>query len=379
MALSNLNLANVVKVAGGYGHSLAITTDGQLYSWGLNADGQLGDGTLTNKITPTQVGIDSDWVDVACGDHHSLALKFDGQIYAWGRNGSGQLGDGTTSGKLIPTLVSQSTRVHSKIAACCDRSFAITGLPAGATGSGSLYGWGDNSGRQINSQVNIVAKKTVPELMTQDAVLVAGNSRTTVAISTDNSLVLHGAHDFSPGSPSGSFGTDAYTPNTSRYDNDGFSKIVSTGVLSPFVALGLGLDFLLAITQAGELYGCTFKDFWDTSSPVIPAEAQTPIGGYGVSISVYGANPFLYYPTHNTLELIDNSRYWLRLSCGTAHALLTDVDGNVYSIGNNDFGQLGRAATGNDPNIVQMDSPANTGSWPVIGCGVYHSLLCLGS
>jgi alpha-tubulin suppressor-like RCC1 family protein len=370
MSLSNLSLANVVKVAGGHGHSLAVTADGKLYSWGLNADGQLGDGTLTNKTTPTQVGTDSDWADVACGDHHSLGLKTDGKVWAWGRNGSGQLGDGTTDGKTTPTLVSQST--FSKIAAGSDRSFAITGSPAGATGGGSLYGWGANSGRQID--FNSGLDKTTPFVMAQNAVLVATCPTMTAFVTTDNSFYFRGAYDVSISYPVANFSDSAYSPNTINYT----SYFLTSAVASPPIALGVGAEFLLAITQAGELYGFTFKEFWSNAltAPTPPDEAQTAIGAYGI---VFGVSGGFYYPTHNIPALIDDSRHWLRLASGREHALLTDIDGNVFSIGNNDYGQLGRTATGNDPNIVQLESPANAGNWGVIGCGNYHSLLCVES
>ena len=72
-------------------------TDGTLWAWGYNTNGQLGSTKFANLLEPTQVGKGKDWLDVAAGSFHTLAVKKDGTLWAWGRNASGQLGDGTTS------------------------------------------------------------------------------------------------------------------------------------------------------------------------------------------------------------------------------------------------------------------------------------------
>jgi alpha-tubulin suppressor-like RCC1 family protein len=80
--------------AAGGGHSLSIHADGTLWVTGKNDHGQLGLGTVaTTAVTSwTQVGTDTDWVQVAAGNAHSLALKANGQLYTWGDNAYGQLG-----------------------------------------------------------------------------------------------------------------------------------------------------------------------------------------------------------------------------------------------------------------------------------------------
>jgi len=85
-------------VAAGSYHSLAIDDSGNLWTWGNNSDGQLGDGTFgfkNNKKSPVQIKAGTTFVSVSAGEYHSLAVDKDGNIWTWGRNGSGQLGDGT--------------------------------------------------------------------------------------------------------------------------------------------------------------------------------------------------------------------------------------------------------------------------------------------
>ncbi|MDD2913580.1 MAG: RCC1 repeat-containing protein, partial [Candidatus Pacebacteria bacterium] len=104
-------LTNIESFIGGASYSLALKSDGTVYSWGANYSGQLGDGTTTNKYTPVQVkgvgGVDylTSIVHVAAGYHHTLALKSDGTVYSWGYNEYGALGDGTTTNKYTPVQV----------------------------------------------------------------------------------------------------------------------------------------------------------------------------------------------------------------------------------------------------------------------------------
>ena len=102
--------SNWVKVSAGSAHSLAINEDGELYAWGRNQYGQLGDGTSADKDRPVKICITttncpSNWVKVVAGANHSLAINEDGELYAWGRNLNGQLGDGTTYYENTPVAV----------------------------------------------------------------------------------------------------------------------------------------------------------------------------------------------------------------------------------------------------------------------------------
>ena len=92
-------------IAGGSSHSLALKSDGKLYAWGSNSFGQLGDGTTNTKTAVSQTGTDADWALVTARSSHVLALKKDGTLYAWGGNIRGQLGDGTTAQRNSPKLI----------------------------------------------------------------------------------------------------------------------------------------------------------------------------------------------------------------------------------------------------------------------------------
>jgi alpha-tubulin suppressor-like RCC1 family protein len=88
--------------AGGY-TPLAIKTDGTLWSWGYNDFGSIGDNTAIKKSSPVQtITGGTNWSQVAAGQYFAAAIKTDGTLWMWGRNNAGQLGDNTTIGKLSP-------------------------------------------------------------------------------------------------------------------------------------------------------------------------------------------------------------------------------------------------------------------------------------
>lgn len=139
----------------GWGHTLALKPDGRVYSWGYNAYGQLGDGTVQNRTAPVVVkgiggmGELSGVVQIAAGWYHSLALLSDGRVVAWGYNSCGQLGDGTTVNRSYPVVVKGPGGAGE-----------LTGVVALAAGGefsaavlcdGRVVTWGRNDAGQLGS------------------------------------------------------------------------------------------------------------------------------------------------------------------------------------------------------------------------------------
>jgi alpha-tubulin suppressor-like RCC1 family protein len=125
------------KISAGINFSIGLRSDGTLWAAGYNIDGELGQGDTTQRSTFTQIGSDTDWTDIACGDIQALALRADGTLWAWGNNSYGQLGLGDTTRRTSPTQVGSATN-WIKI---WTNRFETIGLRA----DGTLWSWGLNS------------------------------------------------------------------------------------------------------------------------------------------------------------------------------------------------------------------------------------------
>jgi hypothetical protein len=140
--------------------SLAIGNDGNIYAWGSNVTGQLGDGTTTSSFAPVKVKMPAGVAatEISAGSSFSLAIGSNGDIYAWGGNGFGQLGNGTKNNSSVPVLVSMPAGVTGK---------AVAGgrLFSAAVGSdGNVYAWGDNLyGELANGTVNVPKTDSIPQ------------------------------------------------------------------------------------------------------------------------------------------------------------------------------------------------------------------------
>ena len=131
----------IIQIAAGSGHTLALTSDGTVWAWGYNAYGTLGDGTKTNRKVPVQVKADGALAGktiarIAAGSLHSLALASDGTLYSWG---SAQ--DTNKTINETPVLVETQSILKGQ---------TIVDISAGGfdlllTSEGKVYAWGTNS------------------------------------------------------------------------------------------------------------------------------------------------------------------------------------------------------------------------------------------
>ena len=163
-------LSGVADMAAGRStHSLAVKTDGSVWAWGTNENGQLGDDTVETRLTPVAVcdvgeadpcsQFLSDVSQVAAGKYFSLALKNNGTLVAWAKNDVGQLGDATTDNSYVPVAVCDSGQVNP----CANLLTDIVWIHAGEATSiavkndGSVWAWGQgfsNTPQQIASAIN---------------------------------------------------------------------------------------------------------------------------------------------------------------------------------------------------------------------------------
>lgn len=157
----------VVRVAAGGNHVLALLSDGSVYAWGRNANGQLGLGDQQIRTVPTRVPLPRAAVAIAAGRDFSLAALDDGRVYGWGLNGVGQLGLGTRSaGSLTPVAVPGVSTARA-VAAGNEHALALLE-------DGTVLAWGGNASGQLGLGDFVVRRSPVATALRGIAEIRAG-------------------------------------------------------------------------------------------------------------------------------------------------------------------------------------------------------------
>ena len=183
-------------------HTVAIKTDGTLWSWGQNANGQLGDNTIISKLTPVQEDSNSStWSSVTAGIFYTVAIKTDGTLWSWGYNAAGQLGHGGTAEIHIPRQEDSNSSTWSSASTSRNHTVALKT-------DGTLWSWGNNYEGQLGT--NSRDSKYTPTQESTGArdwkTISTGNSHTT-AIKSDGTLWSWGQNNYGQLGN----GTDSYT------------------------------------------------------------------------------------------------------------------------------------------------------------------------
>src|SRR5439155_98946 len=133
--------------------STGSMTTGQIYCWGANTHGQLGDGTTTDRSTPVALSTSVvQWAQVSAGPNFACAVAgswaSSAKPYCWGANDRGQVGDGTTTERHAPVVISVSLSQFRQVSTGPDYACAVVGS-TGSTTTGQIYCWGANGRGQL--------------------------------------------------------------------------------------------------------------------------------------------------------------------------------------------------------------------------------------
>ena len=279
---------DIVHIAAGGSHSAAVTKDGDLYIWGCNSTGQLGDGSTSDRNTPVKI---MEYVAaVSLGYSHSAAITQDGSLYMWGANGTGQLGDGSTTNRYTPVKIMENVAAVS-LGVC--HSAAITK-------DGSLYMWGDNGSGKLGN--GSTTKSYTPVKIMENVAKVSLGGYHSAAITKDGSLYMWGY-------------------NYKGQLGDGSTTYSSTPVkiMENVVTVSLGNSHSAAITKDGSLYMWGYNNYGQLGN---------------------GSTPKNYTP----VKIMENVA---TVSLGNSHSAAITKDSSLYMWGYNYFGQLGN---GNNSN-----------------------------
>ena len=172
-------------LTGGGEHTCGVTQTNQIYCWGLNDRGQLGNGTTTRRLWPSPVSGGRQFRQVDAGSFHTCAVTTGDLAYCWGSNRFGGLGDGTTAGRLTPGAVAGLRRFNHVSAGDL--------YTCGVTLARRVFCWGWNESGQLGDGTLVNRPTPVRLGISLDMRLVAAGNWHTCGVTTDDRAYCWGA------------------------------------------------------------------------------------------------------------------------------------------------------------------------------------------
>ena len=257
------------NVQTGHGHSCGLAVDSSAYCWGLDAAGQLGDGTNLTDTVPVAVTGGFKFVDLVIGYDHTCGLVAGGTAYCWGSNLSGELGNGSSSdGESSPTAVSGGlsfTQLAAGNAHTC-----------GITADGTAYCWGANDVGALGDSTTTSHYVPTPVAGGLKFAAIGAGALHTCAISVTGEAYCWGAN------LGGRLGD-----SSGAYQQNSPSAVHSAGVL--FSSISGGYNHTCAVATTGQIY-CWGDNSNGQVGPNGGAEVDVPVlvGLTGTSVATGG-------------------------------------------------------------------------------------------
>lgn len=335
------SLSNIVAVSAGYQHSAVLKADGTVWTWGLNAYGQLGDGTTVAKSSPVQVLGLSDVVGISAGRFHTLALKSDGTVWAFGYNNMGQLGDGTTSNRSAPVQVSGFIDAVS-ISAGAEYSVVLLE-------DGSVWSFGANRAGQLGNGTSVASSVAVQCGGLTSIVQISAGGAHTMALRSDGALFAVGHNAY------GQLGDGTKTNRSSAV------QVLATISNITEVLAGPNDDALaytIVKTSDGKLWNIGYNLQGKQVDSTVPVEV---VGASGVLAAAGGRAHVIYFRSDGSIYQlgiaaniggiessfcatpveISGLENIVNIGAGGGHSIAIDKYGKAFSFGRNNAGQLG--------------------------------------
>ncbi len=375
-------LTDVTAIAAGYGHTIALKADGTVWTWGANGSGQLGEGRkVIHSTTPIQVTGLTDVTAIAAGHSHTIALKTDGTVWAWGYNYNGQLGEGTTTFSYTPVQVSGLT----DIVAIAAGGFHTIALKSNDT----VWAWGSNERGQLGVTTTEICEiyagigetigytypafcSTTPVQVSglTDITAIAAGGYYTIALESDGTVWAWGANEY------GQLG--ATTTETCGYEDEFDCSPTPipvrdkvTGTFSVGGTVSSLSGTLVLQNNGGDDLTIT------ENGPFTFATELEDLAIYDITVL---SQPFdqtcsLITGRINAADVIDieiKCFTFTDIAAGSYHSLALEADGTVWAWGANDNGQLGNGTTPVYSNTVGQVS--NLTDITAVAAGFFHSL-----
>jgi alpha-tubulin suppressor-like RCC1 family protein len=379
----------LTKVSTGWYHSLGLKTDGTVWAWGYNGNGELGDGTTTDKVSPIRGGGTlTSVVDIGAGQYHSVAVRSDGTVWSWGYNGNGQLGDGTTIQEKLPV---QSILISSVIQVAAGESHTLA-----LKSDGTVWAWGYNGYGQLGNGTTTNSSSAVQVTGLSGVVRIAAGAYHSMALKSDGTVWTWGYNGY------GELGNGGTTNSTSIVTVNGLTGAVdiaagdyhslavksdgtvwawgnnqygelgdatTTNRVSPVqVAQSSGLNFNnLTGVAAGSYYSAALKN-----DGTMFAWGHNDYGQLGRGTTTDSTIPFQSSACNlASPPPVSASPLSARITANQTHSLAVKFDGSVWAWGDNTYGELGDGTTSSRLSPVQA---AITGAVTQVSTGWYHTL-----
>lgn len=301
-------VSDVVSIVTAYEHAVALMSDGTVWAWGDGDYGQLGTGVTSDTNIPAQVVGLTDVVAVDCGAQHTIALRSDGTVWTWGENDYGELGDGTEIRRTVPIQVPTLSDVIA-VGAGYYHSLAVTS-------DGTVWAWGHNFYGQVGDETTEDQWWPIPVLSMSDAVAVTGGDEHSVALRSDGTVWAWGYNGY------GQLGNDS---------TDNSLRAVQVHTLTDVVAIDAGDSHTLALTSDGTVWTWGWNDDYQIGDGTTD-DRLTPYQVPGLS------------------DIVD-------IGGGETHSLAIESDGTVWGWGNGASGALGTGFTDDSLIPVEPDWP----------------------
>ena len=309
-ASTSLVPVTYLAVSAGVSHVCALTSRGTVKCWGANGFGQLGDGTTTDHLNPTDVsGLVGKVTGLSAGTHHTCALTLGGAVKCWGGNFFGQLGDGTTIDRQNPVDVTGLTNGVIAISAGGSHTCALTD-------SGVVKCWGFNANGELGDGTTRNRQTPVDvKAMASGASAISSGGLHTCALTRQGGVNCWGWNNF------GQLGNGTTADQVAPVD-----VIRLAGGVT---ALSLGAYHTCALMRTGEVK-CWGLDI---------------SGQLGDGTLRLAPSPVSVGALRNRVDMI---------SAGGGHTCALTDSGGVKCWGDNSAGQLGGGITENLLNPVDV-------------------------
>lgn len=257
---------NWSSVSGGSRFFAATKTDGTLWTWGSNYYGKLGDNSTEHRSSPVQtIAYGNDWSVISCGPFHMGAIKTDGTLWLWGRNG-GVLGDNSSTNRSSPVQTITGGTNWSKVSCGEEHTAAIKK-------DGTLWLWGSNNSGQLGNNTTVGTSSPIQTLAYgNNWSQVSCGPYYTAAVKSDGTLWLWGYNSY--GELGDSTNTNKSSPvQTAAYGNN-------------WSYVSLGSNSAIATKSDGTLW------VW----------GNNPFGGLGDNTTI---------PKSSPVQTLGTNKYWV--------------------------------------------------------------------